>query len=536
MDTKKITTDSFRNMQDGLILSGPRVSVELPVVPRLFYRHGWQSWSLAAWIDPSLPTVPISFPLLSAKDEDPVYGHSPLHTSAWVGAVELADGSIILLGALDLGGRVELEGTSLRGFYEIGSGEWFIVQGSEEQAFAAYSAKLETRFFASNPYPPYNTRDSGIAWKRRHARIPTVWCSWYSLYGWVTETSFLAALDSLDDLPFDVVQVDEGWELAIGDWEANKKFPSGMAALADKIRASGRIPGLWLAPFMVILDSALARQHPDWLLRNEQGQPIRAGLNWNGITYALDSSHPEVLEWLDALIRKACDWGYAYLKLDFLYAGALPGKRKNNLPREAAYRQAMQHIRTAAGDSYLLACGALVIPSIGLCDGMRVGPDVAPYWINTPMSVWLNNPNHPGARNALRTSLNRLWLQPLVHTDPDVAYFRSRHNALSHEQKAWLRDLGFLSHFKATSDLPSWLTPAERQELRDFLTGGPQIERLDRYRFRINNRQVDFSSLVSLPGPKKAPAKLALALGLYDMVVHEVFPAMLESFKPPRGK
>ena len=25
----------------------------------------------------------------------------------------------------------------------------------------------------------------------------------------------------------------------------------------------------------------------------------------------------------------------------------------------------------------------------------------------------------PGTRNAIRTSLNRLWLQPLVHTDPD---------------------------------------------------------------------------------------------------------------------
>jgi alpha-galactosidase len=167
---------------------------------------------------------------------------------------------------------------------------------------------------------------------------------------------------------------------------------------------------------------------------------------------------------------------------------------------------------------------------------MRIGPDVAPYWINTPMSLWLNNPNHPGARNALRTSLNRLWLQPLVHTDPDVAFFRSRHNALSHEQKAWLRDLGLLSQFKATSDLPSWLTPAERQELKDFLTGSPPIERLDRYRFRIDRRQVDFSSIIPLPGQKKAPAKLALALGLCDMVVHEVIPAMLESMKPPHGK
>ena len=465
-----------------------------------------------------------------------MYALSPHLTSAWVGAVELADGSIILLGALDLGGRVELDEASLRGFYESGSGEWFITQGTEEQVFASYAALLEERFCRSNTGLANYAGNTGAAWESRHARVPRVWCSWYSLYGWVSETSFLNALDGLRDLPFDVLQLDDGWELTVGDWEANKKFPSGMAAMAEKIRASGRVPGLWLAPFMVTLNSTLARQHPDWLLRNDQGEPVRAGLSWNGITYALDSGHPEVLAWLDNLIRKVCDWGYEYLKLDFLYAGALPGKRKNNLPREAAYRQAMQLIRAAAGDAYILGCAALVIPSLGLCDGMRIGPDVAPYWINTPMSLWLNNPDHPGARNALRTSLHRLWLQPVVHTDPDVVYFRSRYNGLSSEQMDWLRDLGFLSHFKATSDLPSWLTRAERQELMDFLSNIPQIEHLERYHFRINERNVDFTSFVSLPGPIKVPATLATALGLYDMAVHEAIPAILESFKPRHKK
>jgi alpha-galactosidase len=205
MDANMIRADSFRDLQNGVTLSGPDVIIELPAVPRLFYRHGWHSWSLAAWIDPTLPNVPISSTLLSAKDEDPVYAHSPLHTGAWVGAVELPDGSIILLGALDLGGRVQPEGASLRGFYETGSGEWFMVQGSEEQVFAAYSAQLEKHFCKAYPY---NAEDTEIARIRRHARIPRVWCSWYSLYSWVSESSFREVLDGLGDLPFDVIQVD----------------------------------------------------------------------------------------------------------------------------------------------------------------------------------------------------------------------------------------------------------------------------------------------------------------------------------------
>jgi alpha-galactosidase len=528
IDQSSIKSDSIQRTKDGFLLSGASVTMELPAMPRLFYKHGWQSWSLAAWIDPFMPPVPISSPELSAKDEDPVYALSPHHTSAWIGAVELPDGSVIVLGALDVGARVELVGSCLHGFYESGNGEWFIARGSEKQVFAAYTTLLAKRYCRSAA--------TGAGWENRHTKIPRVWCSWYSLYGWVTETSFINALDGLRDLPFDVVQLDDGWELTVGDWEANKKFPSGMAAMADKIRASGRVPGLWLAPFMVTLKSSLARQHPDWLLRNDLGEPVKAGLSWNGTTYALDTSHPEVLAWLDELIRKVRGWGYEYLKIDFLYAGALPGKRKIDLPREVAYQQAMQRIRSAAGDAYILGCAALIIPSLGLCDGMRIGPDVTPFWINTPMSVWLNNPAHPSARNSLRTSLHRLWLQPVVHTDPDVAYFRSRNNALSHEQMACLRDLGSLSHFKATSDIPSWLTPTERRELADFLTGEPRIEQLDRYCFRIDGRQVDFSPLIGLPGPKKFPAKLATALGLYDMAVHEAFPAILESFIPALKK
>jgi hypothetical protein len=84
----------------------------------------------------------------------------------------------------------------------------------------------------------------------------------------------------------------------------------------------------------------------------------------------------------------------------------------------------MQVMREAAGEAYILACGAPILPSIGLCDGIRVGPDVSPFWINKAMTVWLNNPNDTSTQNAIRTSIHRLWLSPLVNIDPDVMYFR----------------------------------------------------------------------------------------------------------------
>jgi len=67
-----------------------------------------------------------------------------------------------------------------------------------------------------------------------------------------------------------------------------------------------------------------------------------------------------------------------------------------------------------------------VLPSLGLCDGLRVGPDVAGYWNSRRDDDLLKNSAIPGTRNAIRTTLQRLWLKPLVQTDPDVAYFRTQ--------------------------------------------------------------------------------------------------------------
>jgi alpha-galactosidase len=277
-----------------------------------------------------------------------------------------------------------------------------------------------------------------------------------------------------------------------------------MGALANKIRASKRTAGLWLAPLLAVPSSRLYRQHPDWLLRDPDGNPVSAGINWGEPLYALDTTHPAALDWLRALMKQVRAWGFDYLKLDFLYAGALPGKRHTDLPREAAYRQGLGIMREAMGaDAYFLTCGAPILPSLGLCDAIRIGPDVAGEWESYRDAKLLYNPATPGTKNAIRTTLNRLWLKPLVVTDPDVAYFRTRHNSLTTEQKRLLQDLALVCDFKATSDLPQWLRADERQELQNFLEIQPQVERRGRYAFTLDDRKVDFSPAMPLPDPPR---------------------------------
>lgn len=510
--------DQIISIPGGYLLKGTNISLEMESEPKNYYRHGWQSWSLTTWQDVNFQ-LPVQKPaILHPTQTDPLYVDHPAPNGSWLGAVEFEDGNIFLLGSLgtdahvalhghphgdvpQLHGWYEAPGMAVRpakasardGGYEAGDGDWFVGYGDEASVFARYAELLGERLGKAPGKPS-----------------PRVWCSWYSLYGVIDEVLLYRIFDELDDLPFDVLQVDDGWEVAVGDWQPNDKFPSGMKALADKIRASGRTPGLWLAPLLVVPSSKMFRHHSDWLLRNADGRLVSAGHLWGEPLYALDTSHPEVLDWLTALMKQVRAWGFDYLKLDFLYAGALPGKRHVDIPREAAYRQGLKVMREAMGeDAYFLTCGAPIIPSLGLCDAIRVGPDVAGEWESYRDAALLYNPTTPGAKNAIRTTVNRLWLQTLVATDPDVAYFRSQQIAMNVEQKWMLGDLALVCDFKSTSDLPQWLTSDEREELRAFLEAKPKVKLTGRYTYSLDDHEVDFSPAVSLPGTPRGVNALA---------------------------
>ncbi|MGE5249367.1 MAG: glycoside hydrolase family 36 protein [Bacteroidota bacterium] len=482
----EVTAQGIRQTGDRVRMSGSGVEIRLPRSPVRYFRHGWQSWSLAAWTE--IAPLAVQRPrILHPMETDPRYVGETLPHGSWLGAVAFEDGNVLLLGALGLETHVRLRGDHLEGWCETGRVEWLLAWGEEAAVFSDYAGLLGESF--------------GMIQKRP---APRIWCSWYSLYQAIDESLLQRVFERLAGLPFDVFQVDDGWQAAVGDWEANHKFPGGMQALAASIRQTQRRAGLWLAPLIAVRSSRLFREHPDWFLKDERGRPTSAGFNWGEPLHALDATHPAVLDWLARLMKQVRSWGFDYFKLDFLYGGALPGRRFNDAPRETCYRQALRIMRDAMGpDAYLLACGAPLLPSLGLCDALRVGPDVSGEWENHRDAVLLSNPTTPAAKNAVRTTLHELWLERLVQIDPDVVYFTSHRNSLTTEQKQALQDLALVCGFKATSDLPQWLSGQERDALRLFLTDLRRPVRTGRYTFSFDGRTIDFSAALSLPPPAK---------------------------------
>jgi len=469
-----------RPVDGGYLLPPGDVALLHPFGDAEFYRHGWNSWSPTGWRRLSDEPLRIySGPERRLTADDAANDNPARHRGSGVGALA-ADGRALLLGALGTGTPiVEADRFALTGWAEDPSAPWFLAYGDELEVFSRYAEQL------------------AAALGRRAGRAPRVWSTWYSFYEDIDAAAVRQAVEEVAPYPLDVFQVDDGWERTVGDWTPNVRFPDGMAAVADDIHGHDLRAGLWLSPLIAMPDSEVARDHPDWLLRDAAGAPLVAGYNWGTAYHALDTTRTDVRDHLRRTIERVVGWGFDYLKLDFMYAGALRGVRSVDQPREEAYRDALHLIREAAGDDvYLLGSGVPVLASLGILDGMRVGPDVAPYWDNTERD---RDPSGAAAYNALVCSVHRAWLGSVVNTDPDAVYFRSRQNLLDAPARAALVDLAIALGFRSTSDRISALDASERAAMTEFFRSECRVAQVGRHRFRLGEREVDFAEWVN-PG------------------------------------
>mmetsp|Transcript_31177 Transcript_31177/g.50237 ORF Transcript_31177/g.50237 Transcript_31177/m.50237 type:complete len:813 (-) Transcript_31177:15-2453(-) len=272
---------------------------------------------------------------------------------------------------------------------------------------------------------------------------PVGWCSWYCHGPHVDELLMMHSLKELKtlgmdsgELPLQLFQLDDGWQSAWGDWmRPNPKFPNGLKPLADAVKAHGLVPGIWLAPAALTKGSRVAKEHPEWILRDDHGGEVSCGFTAPGLWMrALDTSMPEVLEHVKKTIRTIVhDWGFRYLKCDFLHCAAMPAKRFRPVSRAKALRLLMEAIREAAGDDvFILACGAPLGPCIGVADAARISADTADHWYPVGPDIWgtrwffkSDRTNLPAARNMVCSTLARLHMNSrLWVNDPDCLHIR----------------------------------------------------------------------------------------------------------------
>nr|MDO8100033.1 alpha-galactosidase [Candidatus Njordarchaeota archaeon] len=267
---------------------------------------------------------------------------------------------------------------------------------------------------------------NAVTWRE----VPTGWCSWYEFFEKISEQLILNVIEhyqkNRDKYPIEYLQVDDGYFIHRGDWTtSNERFPHGMKFVADKIKQAGFKPGLWLSPFQVSGGSKLFHEHPDWTIRDEKGNPIAEGFDasMKYSYYGLDCTNPAVIEWLKSLFKTVTrDWGYDYVKIDFLYAAAAEGMRyEKNVTRAQALRRGLEAIREAVGDNVMiLGCLAPLGQGIGMVNSYRVSPDTATRW-KTPWPFDCG----PALQDTMRNTILRYFMHnKFWFNDPDCVIAR----------------------------------------------------------------------------------------------------------------
>ena len=321
------------------------------------------------------------------------------------------------------------------------------------------------------------------------AFLPHGWDSWNTKYhSDINETVAMENLDFVDRnlkrYGWTHFALDDGWQQGVGDWEANaERFPKGMKAFADEVHRRGMTTSLWINPFAVDKNSALAKTHPEWMLNPKPG----LGKLIVGDKLILDTPRPEACAWVRDLTKKITqEWGYdGIVEADYVYFLLLAeGHAQQGLTNLEVLERGMAALREGMGSDKVLTTMTPQPVNALVAECLRTGYDCRPIW-KTP-----NLKDPWGAVDALTNTIRRFYAFPHQYQpDPDCAYFghegtyarwgvKDKFPALTRDQSiAWLTGAALCGGAVKIGDAFADLKPDEVDILRRILPVPPRPAR-----------------------------------------------------------
>jgi hypothetical protein len=312
----------------------------------------------------------------------------------------------------------------------------------------------------------------------------SLWCSWYAHRMAMTEDLVLAnaavAAKHFKPLGMEIMQIDHGWQRGdvTGNWVPNERFPHGLKWLADELKSKyGMKLGVWIAPTDVAETSELFKQHPDWMLKDDQGKP-RVNWKWywkpNPNCYELDASNPAAAKWIEETFAQLSAWGVSYFKIDFIADSAGEHFRQYDPKATRGWsvlRRAMEAIRRGAGDdAWIRYCQTPPLLSAGLANSAYCGDDTLDGGV-------------PGRFDVLRDNLRRVaagyWINDRLY-HREVCDMSVRMHADIEETRFRLAMMALADCSISFSDEFQYLPPSRIRMMQQCLPpGNPPMKPLD---------------------------------------------------------
>jgi alpha-galactosidase len=165
---------------------------------------------------------------------------------------------------------------------------------------------------------------------------PIMYTTWFQIGAELDEKLAGELIDRAAEMGQEIFEVDASWyngtptapyermditwpaiSESLGNWDEGadvKRFPSGLKALADRVRARRMQFGLWFEPERAGPESRLAREHPDWVM-------TIPGRRW----VAVDLGNPAAQEYFCKLLDRYIDeLGIRYIRWDMNNHDLLP--------------------------------------------------------------------------------------------------------------------------------------------------------------------------------------------------------------------
>lgn len=151
------------------------------------------------------------------------------------------------------------------------------------------------------------------------------WCAWG--YGRkFTINEVLGTLPKVKELGIKWATIDDGYQIAEGDWDLNEeRFPgkdADMKRMIDSIHSCGLKAELWWTPMISDPGTRFLEEHPSALILSKEGKPYN--ISWWD-SYYLSPVDPDVRKETERLVDKFIGfYGFDGLKLDGQYMNAVP--------------------------------------------------------------------------------------------------------------------------------------------------------------------------------------------------------------------
>lgn len=201
-----------------------------------------------------------------------------------------------------------------------------LAEGDTLRCFTAFRYKHTGDYFnALRAFSQVMQQECGIQLPESEPEaFEPVWCAW-GYERTFTMNEVIGTLDKAAELGFRWVDVDDGYQIAEGDWETNSRFPGGdndMRRLANEIHKRGMLAKLWWAPLAADPGTRCLKEHPEMQLKTDEWSPQY--ITWWD-SYYLSPVNPVTKAYtLNLVDRFMKTWDFDGLKIDGQHLNCCP--------------------------------------------------------------------------------------------------------------------------------------------------------------------------------------------------------------------